>query len=48
MYRDWKARTQLSHYDCTSTKENLQWNPCSDREQFIVRGIHETAKNWLK
>ncbi len=40
-YRDWKSRAQLSPYANASAKNALGWQPETDRQRFIQRGIVE-------
>jgi predicted dehydrogenase/nucleoside-diphosphate-sugar epimerase len=44
-YRDWESRTQRAHYDCSKARKLLNWTPVDDRDLFIRRGIHESAKS---
>ncbi|NNE39496.1 MAG: NAD-dependent epimerase/dehydratase family protein [Marinicaulis sp.] len=38
-FRDWKSRAQLSPYDNSRAKTELEWNPEADPDQFVKRGI---------
>lgn len=46
-YRDWESRTQRATFDCTRTKTRLNWNPVSDRDEFVCKGILEPLSEWL-
>ena len=41
-YRDWVSRTQRAHYDCTKARRLLNWNPVSDRDEIVRRGIQQS------
>jgi nucleoside-diphosphate-sugar epimerase/predicted dehydrogenase len=38
-YRYWESRSQRARYDCSRTKQLLDWHPVADREELILRGI---------
>jgi predicted dehydrogenase/nucleoside-diphosphate-sugar epimerase len=40
-YRDWESRTGRAVFDCTAAKTTLGWQPVSDRDELIRRGIVE-------
>jgi nucleoside-diphosphate-sugar epimerase len=40
-YRDWESRRQLARFDCSKAKRVLNWQPVSDRDEMIRRGIVE-------
>jgi nucleoside-diphosphate-sugar epimerase/predicted dehydrogenase len=42
-YRDWESRTQRAHFDCSKARKILGWNPVSERDEMIRRGIEEPA-----
>jgi nucleoside-diphosphate-sugar epimerase len=42
-YRDWESRTQLARFDCSKAKRILNWQPVSDRDEMVRRGIIEPA-----
>ena len=46
-YRDWESRTQRAHYDCTKARRLLNWNPVSDRDEIIRRGIQLPGSEFL-
>ncbi|MDX3899173.1 MAG: NAD(P)-dependent oxidoreductase [Sphingobium sp.] len=37
---DWKCRSHRADYDPTTTMHILDWNPVSDRETLIARGVN--------
>jgi nucleoside-diphosphate-sugar epimerase/predicted dehydrogenase len=41
MYRDWETRSGGAVFDCTAAKTELGWQPVSDREELVRRGIAE-------
>jgi nucleoside-diphosphate-sugar epimerase len=45
-YRDWESRTQLARFDCSKAKRVLNWQPVSDRNELIQRGIVEPANEF--
>ncbi|MGA8890506.1 MAG: NAD-dependent epimerase/dehydratase family protein [Anaeromyxobacteraceae bacterium] len=47
-YRDWESRTQRAFFDCTRTKQVLGWNPVSDRNTLVQRGIVEPLRDILR
>jgi nucleoside-diphosphate-sugar epimerase len=40
-YRDWESRTQRAVFDCSKAKRVLAWQPTSDRNEVVRRGIIE-------
>jgi predicted dehydrogenase/nucleoside-diphosphate-sugar epimerase len=40
-FRDWESRTQKAVFDCSAAKTVLGWNPVSEREELVRRGIEE-------
>jgi nucleoside-diphosphate-sugar epimerase len=40
-YRDWESRTQRAVFDCSKAKRVLNWQPTSDRNEVVRRGIVE-------
>tara|TARA_R110002049_G_scaffold72490_2_gene187085 strand:- start:89302 stop:91533 length:2232 start_codon:yes stop_codon:yes gene_type:complete len=40
-YHDWESRTQRANFDCTLTRKQLNWQPSTQREQMIRKGIEE-------
>ena len=42
-YRDWESRTQRAFFDCSKARKILGWNPVSERDEMIRRGIEEPA-----
>jgi predicted dehydrogenase/nucleoside-diphosphate-sugar epimerase len=47
-YRDWESRTGRAVYDCTAAKTTLGWQPVSDRDELIGRGIAEPLMETMK
>lgn len=39
-YRMWKARSATAVFDCSKAREVLGWQPASDRDTIVTRGIH--------
>lgn len=46
-YRDWQSRTQQAHFDCAAAKTVLGWNPASEREELVRKGIEEPLREFL-
>jgi nucleoside-diphosphate-sugar epimerase len=46
-YRDWEGRTQRATFDCTRARHCLGWEPVSDRDELILRGIREPLMELL-
>ncbi len=46
-YRDWLSRTQASPMQSPNAKNILGWNPVSDKQEFIEKGIVIPAKEWI-
>ncbi|EMI16777.1 oxidoreductase, Gfo/Idh/MocA family protein [Rhodopirellula maiorica SM1] len=40
-YYDWESRTQKATFDCSRSKQVLRWQPHSDRQSLIQRGIED-------
>jgi len=40
-YRDWESRTQRVTFDCTQARHRLGWDPVSNRDELVRRGIRE-------
>lgn len=40
---DWKCRAHRSHYDSSAARAALGWQPVSDRETFVQRGIRDAV-----
>ncbi|MGA2496502.1 MAG: NAD-dependent epimerase/dehydratase family protein [Tepidisphaeraceae bacterium] len=38
-YHDWESRTQRAIFDCSQTKQQLNWLPVTDRNEIIRCGI---------
>lgn len=47
-YSDWESRTQKAHFDCTSARSELGWNPASDRKRLLDEGIGAALQPWLE
>jgi predicted dehydrogenase/nucleoside-diphosphate-sugar epimerase len=47
-YRDWESRTGRAVFDCTAAKTTLGWQPVSDRDELIRRGIEEPLLETMK
>jgi len=48
LYRNWESCTQRAVFDCTATKEGLDWHPASDRETMVRQGIEEPLKEAMR
>jgi len=46
-YRDWESRTQKAFYDCSAARTELNWQPASEREELVRRGIQEPLAEYL-
>jgi nucleoside-diphosphate-sugar epimerase len=40
---DWQCRTHRANYDSSEARSALGWEPVSDRETMVKRGIHEAV-----
>ncbi|MGD0345772.1 MAG: NAD-dependent epimerase/dehydratase family protein [Terracidiphilus sp.] len=47
-YRDWKSRTQQARFDSTAAKMVLGWNPVSERDELVRKGIEEPLREFLQ
>jgi predicted dehydrogenase/nucleoside-diphosphate-sugar epimerase len=47
-YRDWESRTGRAKFDCTAARTTLGWEPETDREKLVRRGIEEPLKEWMR
>ncbi|GAA5509300.1 NAD-dependent epimerase/dehydratase family protein [Novipirellula caenicola] len=43
-YHDWESRTQKATFDCSRSKQILRWQPQSDRQSMIRRGIEDAIE----
>jgi len=43
-FRDLKSRGMPARFDCTDAKADLGWNPVSEREVFIEKGIRAAVR----
>jgi predicted dehydrogenase/nucleoside-diphosphate-sugar epimerase len=47
-YRDWESRTGLALFDCTAAKTVLRWEPVTDRQELVRRGIEEPMREYFR
>jgi hypothetical protein len=47
-YRDWESRTQRATFDCTAARTELDWQPVSEREELVRRGIEEPLMELMR
>jgi predicted dehydrogenase/nucleoside-diphosphate-sugar epimerase len=47
-YRDWESRTQKATFDCTAAKTVLGWQPVSEREELVRRGIEAPLMEMMR
>jgi hypothetical protein len=47
-YRDWESRTQRATFDCTAARTELGWQPVSEREELVRRGIEEPLMELMR
>jgi predicted dehydrogenase/nucleoside-diphosphate-sugar epimerase len=47
-YSDWETRTQRANFDCRSIREDLKWQPASDRQRMIEEGIRDSIRSFLE
>lgn len=47
-YRDWESRTQKAVFDCARARNELAWEPASDRQRLIDEGVGGSLEAWLE
>ena len=47
-YRDWETRTMGASFDCTAAKTILGWQPVSNRDELVRRGIEVPLMEFTK
>jgi predicted dehydrogenase/nucleoside-diphosphate-sugar epimerase len=47
-YRDWESRTLHAPFDCTAAKTVLGWQPASERDEVVRRGIQEPVNEFTQ
>jgi predicted dehydrogenase/nucleoside-diphosphate-sugar epimerase len=47
-YRDWETRRLLAPFDCSAAKTVLNWQPVSDRDELVRRGIEEPVTEFTR
>ncbi len=45
---DWKCREQHASFDITAARQDLGWDPTSDRETILERGVRAPARLFLE
>jgi len=47
-FADWESRTQRAYFDCSRARNELGWNPASDRKRMLEEGIGAALQPWLE